>query len=49
VSTHKVKEAFFSLDDELLLLLFEQADKLKAANTAALPKAAFLKKLIFSS
>ncbi|MFK3587026.1 hypothetical protein OCH80_01240 [Lactobacillus sp. 23-2] len=37
------------LFDELLLLLlpFEQADKLNAANTAALLMAAFFHKLIF--
>ncbi|MFR0585922.1 hypothetical protein [Lactobacillus porci] len=37
------------LFDELLLLPFEQADKLNAANTAALLMAAFFHKLIFSS
>ncbi|MDD6416141.1 MAG: hypothetical protein PUF89_02940 [Lactobacillus porci] len=35
------------LFDELLLLPFEQADKLNAANTAALLMAAFFHKLIF--
>ena len=49
VSTHKVNDAFLSAVDDELLLLLEHADKLKAANTAALLKAAFLKKLIFSS
>ncbi|EOD03230.1 hypothetical protein B506_02254 [Lactobacillus delbrueckii subsp. jakobsenii ZN7a-9 = DSM 26046] len=47
MSTHKVNDAFLSAVDDELLLLLEHADKLKAANTAALLKAAFLKKLIF--
>ncbi|GHN52827.1 hypothetical protein FD23_GL000335 [Lactobacillus delbrueckii subsp. delbrueckii DSM 20074 = JCM 1012] len=49
MSTHKVNDAFLSAVDDELLLLLEHADKLKAANTTALLKAAFLKKLIFSS